>query len=89
MQRAEELLRQMTIEEKAMQLSCVIPIALIGPDGSMREHLDSLIGQGIGHVAGVGLLGHKSPETSRQDSKRDPALPVDRDPAEDTGDLSQ
>jgi beta-glucosidase-like glycosyl hydrolase len=63
MQRAEELLRQMTIEEKAMQLSCVIPIALIGPDGPMRGQLDSLIGQGIGHVAGVGLLGNKSPET--------------------------
>jgi beta-glucosidase len=63
MQRADELLRQMTIEEKAMQLSCVIPIALIGSDGLMRGQLDSLLGQGIGHVAGVGLLGHKTPET--------------------------
>jgi beta-xylosidase len=63
MQRAEELLKTMTVEEKAMQLSCVIPIALIGPDGLMRNQLDALIGQGIGHVAGLGLLGHKSPET--------------------------
>lgn len=35
-----------------MQLSCVSPRALIGPDGLVREQLDSLIGQGIGHVGG-------------------------------------
>ena len=29
MQRADELLHQMTIEEKAMQLSCVVPLALL------------------------------------------------------------
>jgi beta-xylosidase len=63
MQRADELLRQMTIEEKAMQLSCVVPLALLDRDGLMRGQADKLIKQGIGHVAGIGLLGHKAPET--------------------------
>jgi beta-glucosidase len=61
LQRAEELLAEMTLEEKAMQLSCVVPLALLGPDGPMRGQLDSLLASGIGHVAGVGLLGHKLP----------------------------
>jgi beta-xylosidase len=62
MQRADELLRQMSIEEKAMQLSCVVPLAILGVDGPIRSQLDSLLGQGIGHVAGIGLLGHKLPD---------------------------
>jgi glutamate-1-semialdehyde aminotransferase len=44
MQRADELLRQMTIEEKAMQLSCIVPIAVLGADGPMRNQLDALLG---------------------------------------------
>jgi beta-glucosidase len=63
MQRADRLLRQMTIEEKAMQLSCVVPMALLDRHGLMRSQADTLIKQGVGHVAGIGLLGHKSPET--------------------------
>lgn len=62
-QRADELLRQMTVEEKAMQLSCVVPLALLGPEGLMRGQLDRLVGRGVGHVAGLGLIGHKPPET--------------------------
>jgi beta-xylosidase len=62
MQRADELLREMTIEEKAMQLSSVVPLALLGTGGPMPGQMDSLLGQGIGHVAGIGLLGHKTPE---------------------------
>jgi beta-glucosidase len=62
MQRADELLRTMTLEEKAMQLSCVTPLALLGTDGPMRAQMDSLLAQGIGHVAGIGLLGHKWPD---------------------------
>jgi beta-glucosidase len=61
MQRADDLLRQMTIEEKTMQLSCVMPLALLDRDGLMRGQADMLIKQGIGHVAGIGLLGHKIP----------------------------
>jgi hypothetical protein len=32
-QRAEDLLRKMTIEEKAIQLSCVYPMGLLGAGG--------------------------------------------------------
>src|SRR5262245_32018872 len=62
-QRADELLREMTVEEKAMQLSCAMPLALLDRDGLMRGQADMLIQHGIGHVAGIGLLGHKAPET--------------------------
>jgi hypothetical protein len=42
MKRADDLLRQMTIEEKAMQLSCVVPLVVPGradarPDGQADE----------------------------------------------------
>jgi beta-xylosidase len=61
--RAEELLRQMTIEEKAMQLSALYPMGLLGADGPIKSQLDAQVGQGIGHICGLGLLGHKSPAT--------------------------
>jgi beta-xylosidase len=63
LRRADALLHEMTIEEKAMQLSCVVPLALLDRKGLMRGQADALIKDGIGHVAGIGLLGHKSPET--------------------------
>ena len=62
MQRADELLRQMTIEEKAMRLSAVMPFALLGPEGPIRSMLDAQLKQGIGHVSGLGLCGHKPPD---------------------------
>jgi beta-glucosidase len=61
-QRADQLLAQMTVEEKAMQLSSVVPLALLGPDGPMRGQLESLLGQGIGHLAGIGMLAHEVPD---------------------------
>jgi Glycosyl hydrolase family 3 N terminal domain/Fibronectin type III-like domain len=61
--RADELLRQMTIEEKAMQLSALYPMGLLGADGPIKSQLDAQVGQGIGHICGLGLLGHKSPAT--------------------------
>src|SRR5689334_11865477 len=63
MQRAEDLLHKMTIEEKAMQLSCIYPMSLIGTEGLIRSQLDTQLGQGIGHIAGLGTFGHKTPET--------------------------
>ena len=45
-----------------MQLASVVPLALLAPDGPIRGQMDSLIGRGIGHVAGIGLLGHKLPD---------------------------
>jgi beta-xylosidase len=62
MQRADELLRQMTIEEKAMQLSSVFPLALFDTMGANRSQLDALLKDGIGHVSALGLIGHKTPE---------------------------
>ena len=62
MQRADELLRQMTVEEKAMQLSSVFPLALFGTEGPNRSQLDALLKHGIGHVSALGLIGHKTPE---------------------------
>ena len=62
MQRAEELLRQMTIEEKAMQLSSVFPLALFDTNGTNHGQLDALLKNGIGHVSALGLIGHKTPE---------------------------
>jgi beta-xylosidase len=62
MQRADELLRQMTVEEKAMQLSSVFPVGLFGPDGPIHGQLDAQLKNGIGHVAALGLIGHKTPE---------------------------
>ncbi len=60
--RAEELLRQMTVEEKAMQLSSVFPLALFDSNGTNRSQLDTLLKDGIGHVSAIGLIGHKTPE---------------------------
>ena len=61
--RADGLLRQMTIEEKAMQLSSVFPLALFDTEGTNRSQLDALLKHGIGHVSALGLIGHKTPET--------------------------
>ena len=62
MQRADELLRTMTVEEKAMQLSAVYPMNLLGADGPIKDLLDAQLGHGIGHVSGLGTMGHKTPE---------------------------
>src|SRR5690606_36767167 len=61
MERADELLRQMTIEEKSMQLSSVFPLALFDTEGASRSQLDALLKHGIGHVSALGLIGHKTP----------------------------
>jgi hypothetical protein len=68
MQRAQELLRQMTIEEKAMQLSSVFPLALFTTEGANRSQLDALLKHGIGHVSALGLIGHKTPRCSPRQS---------------------
>jgi len=51
MVRADALLRQMTVEEKAMQLSSVFPLALFNTEGTNRSQLDALLKNGIGHVS--------------------------------------
>jgi hypothetical protein len=39
MQRAEDLLRKMTIKEKVMQLSCVYPMGLLGAEAPSEASL--------------------------------------------------
>ncbi len=63
MERADELVRRMSIEEKAMQLSAMFPMELIGPDGLLRDQLDANLKHGIGQISALGAFGHKSPET--------------------------
>ncbi len=62
-QKVDALLRRMTLEEKAMQVSCVVPLALLDSKGLMADQAEKLIKQGIGHIAGIGSFGHKSPVT--------------------------
>lgn len=64
--RADELLAQMTIDEKAMQLSSVLPTTLIGEDGPIESILDAQLGLGIGHVSALGMFGHKTPAKTAQ-----------------------
>jgi hypothetical protein len=40
LQRADDLLRKMTVEEKAMQLSALYPMGLLGSEGPIRSQLD-------------------------------------------------
>lgn len=61
LERADALLAQMTIEEKAQQLSAVMPIGLIGTAGLIPDALDRQFGNGIGHVSAFGMFGNKSP----------------------------
>lgn len=60
-ERANELLSRMTVEEKAMQLSAVMPTGLLGVDGPIEAQLDAVLGLGIGHVSALGMFGHKTP----------------------------
>src|SRR5690348_7674350 len=61
LQRADELLKAMTIEEKAFQLSSVQGLSLFGPAGLSEEQLEKLLGQGIGQIAALPSLGYKTP----------------------------
>ena len=62
MRRADDLLRKMTIEEKAMQVSCASLLALFDTGGLMRAQADALLKHGIGHIAGIGMQWRKPPE---------------------------
>jgi len=53
-ERALELLGRMTPAEKVAQLAGVLPQPLGAPRNITREKLDEHLGQGIGHICGVG-----------------------------------
>lgn len=60
-QRADELLRTMTLEEKAFQLSSIVPMGLFGTEGLVESQLEKLLGMGIGHIAALPTSGYKTP----------------------------
>lgn len=61
-ERAELLLREMTVEEKTQQLTCIMPQAVLGPEGLIAERLDAVIGNGIGQVAPLTSTGGTTPQ---------------------------
>ncbi len=61
LERANELLRTMTIEEKAFQLSSIRSLSLFGPEGLIEEQFEQLLGRGIGHIAALPSIGYKTP----------------------------
>ena len=63
MQRADALLRMMTIEEKVMQLTGMYPTTLLAADGPIRSQLDAHLDEGVGHICIIGAFGNKRPET--------------------------
>ena len=56
--RARALLARMSIEEKARQLTCIPPWALLNPGGPTNEQLGSELAEGIGHVAMWSMFQH-------------------------------
>ncbi|RZU65232.1 beta-glucosidase [Microterricola gilva] len=61
LQRADALLQQLTLEEKALQLSATMPIGLFGVDGLIESQATKVLGHGIGQISALGMFGHKSP----------------------------
>lgn len=60
--RAQLLLAEMTVEEKAQQLTCIMPQAVLTPAGLRTETLDAVIGNGIGQVAPLTSTGGTDPQ---------------------------
>jgi beta-xylosidase len=60
-ERVEDLLGQMTLAEKAFQLTSVMPLALLGPQGLDPNKMGQILGQGIGQISAPGLFGYKAP----------------------------
>lgn len=59
--RVEDLLGQMTLVEKALQLVGLMPMALLGPEGLDPTKMEQMLGQGLGQISAPGLLGYKAP----------------------------
>jgi hypothetical protein len=91
MERADELLRQMTVEEKAMQLSAVFPLELFNTEGPDRTAASSTpcSETALGMFSALGLIRAQDARGARQGDQRHPALPGHRDAAQDSRDLLQ
>ncbi|MDR0849265.1 MAG: glycoside hydrolase family 3 C-terminal domain-containing protein [Propionibacteriaceae bacterium] len=57
--RADELLSTMTLPEKAMQMVGMMPMAFLGADGPNEASMGYILAQGIGHIAGAPIFGHR------------------------------
>jgi hypothetical protein len=60
-QRADTLLATMTLDEKAIQLTSVMPHSLFGDDGIDPGRLAARLGNGIGQISGLAGFGAKPP----------------------------
>jgi beta-glucosidase len=60
--RAGLLLAEMTVEEKAQQLTCIMPQAVLADDGLRSATIDAVIGNGIGQVAPLTSTGGSTPQ---------------------------
>ena len=61
-ERAAALLSEMTVEEKAQQLTCIMPQAVLAPAGLRTEALEPVLGHGIGQVAPLTSTGGTTPQ---------------------------
>ena len=61
-ERAQLLLQEMTVEEKAQQLTCIMPQAVLGAHGLLTENLGPVLGNGIGQVAPLTSTGGTTPQ---------------------------
>ena len=59
--RVEDLLAQMTLDEKVLQVTSIMPMALFGPAGLIESQLEKHLSASIGHIATVPLIGYKTP----------------------------
>lgn len=60
--RADELLGRMTLDEKIQQMVGIMSPSLLGAAGPDDAAMARIIGDGIGHVAGAPVLGHRPPQ---------------------------
>lgn len=61
-ERANDLLSRMNLVEKAQQVSAIMPMSLLGPDGPVEAVLDGVLKDGIGHVSNLAMMGASSPQ---------------------------
>ena len=60
--RAQLLLKEMTIEEKSQQLTCIMPPSVLAAGALNPETIDAVLGHGIGQVAPLTSTGGTNPQ---------------------------
>lgn len=64
--RADDLLRTMTIEEKAQQVTGLLSAGLLGPDGVIEAVGRQVLGDGIGQIGMLGMFGQQPAQLARR-----------------------